>query len=196
MALSVGTMAPNFTTVDDEGKTVSLSDFKGKFVVLYFYPKDDTPGCTKQAQSFRDNYEQYQGKDMVVLGVSMDDQASHKMFKEKYGLPFQLLVDSDGTITNAYDVMGGGYSKRVTYIIDGDGNISYVDQTVKTDTHAQDILSAVGSQSITKFYDLTLSSLERVLFFKSQSLRIISINFLPKLTKESYSTNDYETSEK
>jgi peroxiredoxin Q/BCP len=145
MALSVGTMAPNFTTTDDEGKTVSLSDFKGKLVVLYFYPKDDTPGCTKEAQSFRDNYEQYQGKDMVVLGVSMDDQASHKMFKEKYGLPFQLLVDSDGAITKAYDVDGGGYSKRVTYVIDGDGKITYVDEKVKTDTHAQDILAAAGS---------------------------------------------------
>ncbi len=145
MALSVGTMAPSFTTVDDEGKTVSLSDFKGKVVVLYFYPKDDTPGCTKEAQSFRDNYEQYQDKDMVVLGVSMDDRDSHQAFKEKYGLPFQLLVDSDGAITKAYDVEGGGYSKRVTYIIDGEGKISYVDEKVKTDTHAQDILSAVGS---------------------------------------------------
>jgi peroxiredoxin Q/BCP len=145
MALSIGTIAPSFTTIDDEGKTVSLSDFKGKIVVLYFYPKDDTPGCTKEAQSFRDNYEQYQGKDMVVLGVSMDDQASHKAFKEKYGLPFQLLVDRDGTITKAYDVDGGGYSKRVTYIIDGEGKISHVDEKVKTDTHAQDILSTVGS---------------------------------------------------
>jgi peroxiredoxin Q/BCP len=137
-------MAPSFTTVDDEGKTVSLSDFKGKLVVLYFYPKDDTPGCTKEAQSFRDNYDRYQNKDMVVLGVSMDDQASHKMFKEKYGLPFQLLVDSDGAITKAYEVDGGGYSKRVTYIIDGEGKISHVDEKVKTDTHAQDILSTVG----------------------------------------------------
>jgi thioredoxin-dependent peroxiredoxin len=145
MSLSVGTIAPSFTTTDDEGKTVSLSDFKGKVVILYFYPKDDTPGCTKEAQSFRDNYQQYQGKDMVVLGVSMDDQASHKMFKEKYGLPFQLLVDSNGAITKAYDVDGGGYSKRVTYIIDGEGKIAYVDDKVKTDTHAQDILAAVGS---------------------------------------------------
>ncbi|ACK65682.1 alkyl hydroperoxide reductase/ Thiol specific antioxidant/ Mal allergen [Rippkaea orientalis PCC 8801] len=144
MALAVGTVAPNFTTVDDEGKTVSLSDFKGKVVVLYFYPKDDTPGCTKEAQSFRDNYEQYKGKDMVVLGVSMDDQTSHKQFKEKYGLPFQLLVDTDGTLTKAYDVDGGGYSKRVTYIIDEEGKISYVDDKVQTATHAQDILSIVG----------------------------------------------------
>jgi peroxiredoxin Q/BCP len=144
MALSVGTVAPSFTTIDDEGNTVSLSDFKGKVVVLYFYPKDDTPGCTKQAQSFRDNYTNYQGKEMVVLGVSMDDQASHKMFKEKYGLPFNLLVDKDGAITKAYDVDGGGYAKRVTYIIDTEGKITHVDAQVNTSTHAQDILAAVG----------------------------------------------------
>lgn len=143
MTLVVGTIAPNFTTVDDAGKTVSLSGFQGQVVVLYFYPKDDTPGCTKEAQSFRDNYQQYQDENMVVLGVSMDDQASHKKFKEKYGLPFQLLVDTDGVITKAYDVEGGGYSKRVTYVIDGAGKISYVEEKVKTDTHAQDILCAV-----------------------------------------------------
>ncbi|WP_107669839.1 peroxiredoxin [Cyanothece sp. BG0011] len=144
MALAVGTVAPDFTTVDDEGNTVSLSDYKGKVVVLYFYPKDDTPGCTKEAQSFRDNYQQYQDKDMVVFGVSMDDQASHKAFKEKYGLPFQLLVDKDGKLTKAYDVEGGGYSKRVTYIINAEGKISYVDEKVKTDSHAQDILGVAG----------------------------------------------------
>ena len=144
MALEVGTTAPSFTTVDDEGNTVSLSDFKGKVVVLYFYPKDDTPGCTKQAQSFRDNYEEYQNKDMVVLGVSMDDQASHQKFKEKYGLPFTLLVDSDGAITKAYDVDGGGYAKRVTYIIDGEGKITKVDAQVNTSTHAQDVLANIG----------------------------------------------------
>ncbi len=144
MALAVGTTAPSFTTTDDEGKTVSLSDFAGKVVVMYFYPKDDTPGCTKEAQSFRDNYQQYQDKDMVVLGVSTDDQASHKKFKEKYGLPFQLLVDSDEAISKAYDVDGGGYSQRVTYIIDGEGKITHVDSNVKTATHATDILQTVG----------------------------------------------------
>ncbi len=144
MALAVGTKAPNFSTIDDAGSPVSLADFKGKTVVLYFYPKDDTPGCTKEAQSFRDNHDAYKGKEMVVLGVSMDDQASHKAFKEKYGLPFQLLVDSDGAITKAYDVDGGGYSKRVTYVIDAEGVISYVDSSVKTETHAVDILSSVG----------------------------------------------------
>ncbi len=144
MALTVGTDAPAFTAKDSEGNTISLSDLAGKTVVLYFYPKDDTPGCTKEAQSFRDNYAEYQGKDMVVLGVSMDDEASHKQFKEKYGLPFQLLADADGTITKAYDVDGGGYAKRVTYIIDGNGKITYVDEKVKTDSHAKDILSVLG----------------------------------------------------
>ncbi|MGY6530428.1 MAG: peroxiredoxin [Cyanobacterium sp.] len=144
MALSVGTKAPDFTTKDDQGNTVSLGDFAGKIVVMYFYPKDDTPGCTKQAQSFRDNYEEYQNKDMVVLGVSVDDEASHKAFKEKYGLPFQLLVDSDKTITKAYDVDGGGYAKRVTYIINGEGVITHVDSSVQTSTHAQDVLKTIG----------------------------------------------------
>lgn len=144
MTLSVGTTAPAFTTTDDQGNSVSLADFQGKTVVLYFYPKDDTPGCTKQAQSFRDSFTEYQNKDMVVLGVSRDDQASHQKFKEKYDLPFTLLVDSDGAITQAYDVDGGGYAKRVTYIIDGNGSISKVDSNVNTSTHATDVLSSVG----------------------------------------------------
>lgn len=143
MALTVGTTAPQFTTLDDQGNTVSLSDFAGKIVVLYFYPKDDTPGCTKQAQSFRDNYTTYQEKDMVVLGVSRDDQASHTKFKEKYGLPFTLLTDVDGAITQAYDVDGGGYAKRVTYIINEDGVISHVDAAVQTATHAEDVLASL-----------------------------------------------------
>mgnify|MGYP005846805589 CR=1 FL=1 len=145
MALSVGTTAPDFTTKDDTGNTVTLSSFQGKTVVLYFYPKDDTPGCTKEAQSFRDRYEEYQGKDIVVLGVSMDDETSHQAFKEKYGLPFALLADTDGTITKAYDVDGGGYSKRVTYIINSAGIIDKVFETVKTDTHAADILAEMGA---------------------------------------------------
>ena len=144
MTISVGTTAPDFTTIDDRGNTVSLSDFKGKTVVLYFYPKDDTPGCTKQAQSFRDNISEYQNKDMVVLGVSMDDRASHQKFKEKYDLPFTLLVDSDGAITKAYDVDGGGHAKRVTYIIDGNGTITKVDDKVNTSTHATDVLSSIS----------------------------------------------------
>ena len=144
MVLSVGTKAPEFTVKNTKGETVSLSDFAGKTVVMYFYPKDDTPGCTKEAQSFRDNYAEYQDKEIVVLGVSMDDEASHKAFTEKYGLPFQLLADVDGAITKAYDVEGSGYSKRVTYIISGEGTITYVDEKVKTDSHAKDILATIG----------------------------------------------------
>ena len=144
MTLAVGTVAPDFTVKDTNGNTVKLSEFKGKTVVLYFYPKDDTPGCTKEAQGFRDAYPEYQGKDMVVLGVSMDDQASHKLFTEKYGLPFQLLADVDGAITKAYDVSGGGYAKRVTYIIDSEGKIAQVYDKVNTETHAKDILAAIS----------------------------------------------------
>jgi len=145
MALSEGIAAPNFTVKDTNGETVTLEQFKGQTVVLYFYPKDDTPGCTVEAQGFRDAYTEFQGKDMVVLGVSMDDEASHKAFTEKYGLPFQLLADTDGAIAKAYDVDGGGYAKRVTYIIDATGNIAKVFGTVNTSTHAQDVLNAVGA---------------------------------------------------
>ncbi|MBK4730708.1 peroxiredoxin [Oxynema sp. CENA135] len=146
MSLSVGTTAPDFTAKDTNGNTVNLSDFKGKTLILYFYPKDDTPGCTKEAQSFRDAYNEYQSKDIAVLGVSMDDEESHKKFTEKYNIPFPLLADSDGTLTKAYDVEGGGYAKRVTYVIDGDGKITqvYEGSNLKTDTHAADILAAMA----------------------------------------------------
>lgn len=144
MPLSVGTTAPDFTAKDTHGNTVSLSDYKGKTVILYFYPKDDTPGCTKEACSFRDAYADYQGKDIVVFGVSKDDEASHQAFTEKFNLPFPLLADVDGSIIKAYDVDGGGYAKRVTYVIDGNGNIAKVYDSVKTDTHATDILAELG----------------------------------------------------
>lgn len=141
MTLSVGTPAPEFTTKDTHGNSVSLSDFKGKTVILYFYPKDDTPGCTKQACSFRDNYGDYQAKDMVVLGVSADDEASHQQFTEKFNLPFPLLADSDRSIIQAYDVDAGSYAKRVTYVIDQTGKITHVYDTVQTATHATDVLA-------------------------------------------------------
>ncbi len=145
MSLSIGTTAPSFTVKDSNGASVSLSDYAGKTVVLYFYPKDDTPGCTKEACSFRDNYSAYQGKDIVVFGVSRDDEASHQSFTEKFSLPFPLLADIDGALTQAYDVDGGGYSKRVTYVIDGTGKIiKTYDGTVKTETHATDILAELG----------------------------------------------------
>ncbi|XWK88004.1 MAG: peroxiredoxin [Phormidium sp.] len=144
MALAVGTDAPEFTAKDTNGNTVSLSDFKGKTVVLYFYPKDDTPGCTKQACSFRDAQPDYQGKDVVVLGVSADDEASHQAFTAKYNLNFPLLADTNQELIKAFDVDGGGYAKRVSYVIDGDGKIIHVDASVNTSTHAQDILAALG----------------------------------------------------
>ncbi|WP_315786274.1 peroxiredoxin [Fischerella sp. JS2] len=144
MPLAVGTDAPAFTVKDTNGNTVSLSDFQGKTVVLYFYPKDDTPGCTKQACSFRDAKEQYTSKDIVVLGVSADDEASHQAFTQKYNLNFPLLADTNGELIKAYDVDGGGYAKRVTYVIDGNGKIIHVDSSVNTSTHAGDILATLG----------------------------------------------------
>ncbi|ADI65372.1 peroxiredoxin [Trichormus azollae] len=144
MPLAVGTVAPAFTTTDTNGNTVSLSDFVGKTVVLYFYPKDDTPGCTKQACSFRDAQEQYINKDIIVLGVSADDEASHQAFTQKYNLNFPLLADTDKSIIAAYDVDGGGYAKRVSYVIDPSGKIIHADDSVNTATHADDILAALG----------------------------------------------------
>lgn len=144
MALAVGSDAPTFTVKDTNGNTVSLSDFKGKTVVLYFYPKDDTPGCTKQACSFRDAVDQYKSKDIVILGVSADDEASHQAFTQKYNLNFPLLADTDKGLIKAYDVDGGGYAKRVTYVIDGNGKIIQVDSSVNTSTHASDVLAALG----------------------------------------------------
>lgn len=144
MPLAVGTDAPAFTVKDTNGNTVSLSDFAGKTVVLYFYPKDDTPGCTKQACSFRDAQVDYQGKDIVVLGVSVDDESSHQQFTEKYGLNFPLLADTEKTMIKAYDVDGGGKAQRVTYVIDSSGKITHVDASVNTGTHASDVLAAMG----------------------------------------------------
>jgi thioredoxin-dependent peroxiredoxin len=144
MPLAVGTDAPAFTVKDTNGNTVSLSDFAGKTVVLYFYPKDDTPGCTKQACSFRDAQSDYKNKDVVVLGVSADDEASHQAFTQKYNLNFPLLADTNHSLIKAYDVDGGGYAKRITYVIGPDGKIVHVDSTVNTATHAGDVLSALG----------------------------------------------------
>jgi peroxiredoxin Q/BCP len=144
MALAVGTQAPAFTVKDTNGNTVSLSDFAGKTVVLYFYPKDDTPGCTKQACSFRDAQPNYQGKDIVVLGVSADDETSHQAFTAKYNLNFPLLADTNQELIKSYDVDGGGYAKRVTYVINPEGKIVHVDGTVNTATHADDVLAALG----------------------------------------------------
>ena len=146
MALSPGAIAPDFTVKDTNGNTVKLTDFAGKRVVLYFYPKDDTPGCTKEACNFRDNYDQYLSKGVSVLGVSVDNEASHQAFASKYNLPFPLLADIDGKIAAAYDVVTERdevkYAKRVTYVIQS-GAIAQVYETVNTATHATDILATL-----------------------------------------------------
>lgn len=144
MTLTIGTVAPAFAAQDTQGNSISLSDFVGRTVVLYFYPKDDTSGCTKEACSFRDNYAAYQGQDIVVLGVSADDRASHQRFTEKFKLPFPLLVDTDFSIIRAYDADAGGRAQRVTYVINPQGQIHQVYDSVKTETHATDILNNLG----------------------------------------------------
>jgi len=146
--LTPGTMAPDFVAQDQHGNTVRLSDFRGKKVVLYFYPKDDTPGCTKEACNLRDHYAQLQAAGYVVLGVSADDVDSHKKFAQKYSLPFSLLADLDKNILKAYKAWGKKrmYGKeyegalRITYIIDEAGRIERVISKVKTEAHAEQIL--------------------------------------------------------
>jgi peroxiredoxin Q/BCP len=140
MALAVGAKVPNFTVKDTNGNTVTTEGLVGKKVVIYFYPKDDTPGCTKEACSFRDNYGTYESKGILVYGVSMDNESSHQAFTQKYNLPFPLLADVNGDLTKGFDVDGGGYSKRVTFAIDENGTIVHVDSSVNTSTHAEDIL--------------------------------------------------------
>ena len=145
MTLPVGAAAPAFTARDTNGNVVKLSDFAGKPLVLYFYPKDDTPGCTKEACSFRDSYSDFRNKDVAILGVSRDDEVSHQEFSQKFSLPFPLLADTDGAITKAYDVEKGEKAKRVTYIIDGIGKISkvYEGDNLNTETHGRDILASL-----------------------------------------------------
>ncbi len=146
--LEVGTKAPDFTLPDKEGKMVSLSDFAGKRVVLYFYPKDNTPGCTRQACAFAGAYEEFKTLDAVVIGVSKDSAASHQKFAEKYDLPFVLLSDPELTAIQAYGVwqekkLYGKVSMgvvRSTYVIDKNGVIEKVMPKVKPDTNAAEIL--------------------------------------------------------
>jgi peroxiredoxin Q/BCP len=121
--LKVGDVAPAFSTTDDVGLPVSLKDYRGKTVILYFYPKDDTPGCTREAENFRDHSGDFKKMNAVILGVSFDDQASHQKFKEKYKLPFRLLVDPDKKIAAAYGSSGMMFASRDTFVIGPDGKI-------------------------------------------------------------------------
>jgi len=143
-----GDKAPGFTAKDQNGKTVSLSDFKGKTVILYFYPKDDTPGCTAEACSFRDNYQFMLTKGFAVIGVSTDDEKSHKKFETKFSLPFPLIADPDKQIVEAYGVWveknmyGKKYmgTARVTFLIDAGGVISKVIDKVDTQNSSQQVI--------------------------------------------------------
>jgi thioredoxin-dependent peroxiredoxin len=146
-----GKPAPDFELTSDTGEQVKLSDFRGQPVVLYFYPKDDTPGCTKQARGLRDEYAEFEKRGAVILGVSPDDEASHVKFRDKYQLPFTLLADPEHTASEAYGVwgernyMGRTYMgiTRSTFVIDSDGNVSKAMRGVKPDTHAEKVLAAL-----------------------------------------------------
>jgi len=148
--LKEGTVAPDFTVKDENGETVRLKDLRGQKVVLYFYPKDDTPGCTKEACAFRDAFAAYKKRNIKVLGVSVDSEASHKKFAIKYKLPFTLLADTDHAISDAYGVygqkkfMGRSYMgvKRMTFLIDEKGKVKKVFEKVNPEDHAQEVLDA------------------------------------------------------
>jgi thioredoxin-dependent peroxiredoxin len=145
--------APDFELTSDAGERVRLSQFRGKPVVLYFYPRDDTPGCTAQACAIRDSYEDFEQRGAVVLGVSPDEESSHVKFKQKYGLPFTLLADPDHEVAEQYGVwgerkyMGKTYMgvERSTFLIDEDGRIAKVMRRVKPDTHAELVLDALAA---------------------------------------------------
>jgi thioredoxin-dependent peroxiredoxin len=148
-----GKPAPDFELQSDSGETVRLSDLRGKQVVLYFYPKDDTPGCTTQACGIRDAYGEFEREGAVVLGVSPDDESSHVKFKDKYELPFTLLADTDHAVAERYGVwaektyMGKKYMgiDRSTFVIDEDGTVKKAMHKVKPDSHADDVLAALRS---------------------------------------------------
>ena len=140
-----GEPAPGFELTDQNGQLHSLEDYRDKWVAVYFYPKDDTPGCTTEACEFRDEIFAFKELDCQVLGVSLDDEVSHKAFADKYSLPFPLLADADGTTSEAYGVktkmFGMTVAKRQTFLIDPDGNIAKHYAKVDPDTHAQQVLS-------------------------------------------------------
>lgn len=150
--INIGDNAPDFTVKDQNGDELKLSDFRGQKVALYFYPKDDTPGCTKEACSFRDNYSTLTEKGIKVLGVSPDSEKSHQKFISKYELPFTLLADTDHAIADAYEsygekkFMGKTYNGvfRKTFLIDEDGKIKKIFDKVNVDAHAGEVLEAFG----------------------------------------------------
>jgi peroxiredoxin Q/BCP len=156
MKLSLGKTAPDFTLPDEAGKKHKLSDYRGKTVVLYFYPADDTPGCTAEACDLRDDYHKYQNAGAVILGVSPDDEASHEKFKKKYKLPFTLLADKDHKVCELYGVWGekSMFGKkyygviRSTFVIDADGKVASVFEKVKAKENNERVLDALNEMGI------------------------------------------------
>lgn len=155
MPIEAGISAPNFILSDESGKSHQLSDYHGQIVVLYFYPKDDTPGCTKEACGFRDDFSAYEESGAIIVGVSPDNEKSHAKFKNKFNLPFALLADPDHQVCELYQVwgrkkfMGKEYDGvfRTTFLIGRDGVISRVFTNVKPDAHSKDILDAIAQLS-------------------------------------------------
>jgi peroxiredoxin Q/BCP len=151
MTISAGDVAPDFALPDDTGKVRTLSEFHGKTVLIYFYPKDDTPGCTTEACNFRDDYSAYEKAGVVILGISPDTVKSHVKFKSKYELPFPLLADSDHQVCEAYGVwglkkfMGREYMGvlRTTFLIGSDGNVKDVFENVKPAEHSTQVLESL-----------------------------------------------------
>jgi len=152
--LKAGDKAPEFTAKDQDGKQISLADFKGKTVILYFYPQDSTPTCTVEACDFRDNYQSLLSKGFQVLGVSADDEKSHQKFIKKHSLPFPLIADTDRKIIEAYGVWGHKklFGKeymgilRTTFIIDGEGKIAHVIDKVTSATASQQVLDLIEKE--------------------------------------------------
>ena len=152
MPISAGANAPEFELLDHTNTLRKLSDYRGRNVVLYFYPKDDTSGCTKEACNFRDDYSAYEKADVVILGVSPDDVASHVKFKKKFQLPFPLLADEGHKVCDLYQVwgpkkfLGKEYDGvlRTTFLIDGNGNIVKVFEKVRPAEHSEEVLSALN----------------------------------------------------
>ena len=150
--LKIGDQAPSFTSVDQTGNKISLSNYQGKKVVIYFYPKDNTPGCTAQACNIRDNYEKVLSNDIVILGVSADTEAKHQKFIDKYDLPFSLLADTEKELLNLYGVwgekkfMGKTYDgiHRTTFLLDEKHNIVGIIEKPKTKDHTREILEGFG----------------------------------------------------
>ncbi len=140
MPISVGEPAPEFSLSDENGKMHSLSQYRGQKIVVYFYPKDDTPGCTKEACGIRDEFSSFVDNQIVVFGVSYDNASSHRKFKKKFDLPFHLLSDEDKSVSKLYGADGTFFPSRKTYLIDEDGKLLKIYDKVNVLNHAEDIL--------------------------------------------------------